>query len=251
MSPNRKAKSEAEVAIRNVAIRMIYYPIVQAVGRSGYAWYEAQYGTSIDVTDKPGKFACLIFLTIVTPLQSVGYLIIFLIMQPDAYLHFKSMLTGTPFEELEAQRSQQAPRPTTLSTEDAYDYYSKTSQSRHHHSSSAHQSSNNPSRFSVDWTRPSSFFFGMGKTSDVGAGDRTERQEGSLDNGGSEAELTNLQTRTTLIPFKTDSSSDATKSTDETVVVENLLHVGREGGGSSTERSSAKSADENTPLDQV
>ncbi|RYG95241.1 hypothetical protein EON65_56280, partial [archaeon] len=140
MSPNRKIKSEAEIAIRNVAIRMIYYPVVQAIGRSGYAWYEAQYGTSIDVTDQPGKFACLIFMTVVTPLQSVGYLIIFLIMQPDAYLHFKSMITGVPFEELEARHAQQAARTSRMSTEDIYDYYSKTSQSRHHQSSSAHVS---------------------------------------------------------------------------------------------------------------
>jgi hypothetical protein len=86
-------KSVQETAIRTLALRMVYYPIVQAISRSGYAWYEQQYGMNIDQDDvNTTQYACLIFLTIITPSVSIGYLIIFLVMQPDAYRTFEAMM---------------------------------------------------------------------------------------------------------------------------------------------------------------
>lgn len=70
----------------------MFYPVIQAISRSGYAWYELQYGATIDVDNpSPDQFASLIFLTIVTPFVSIGYMVIFIVMQPDAYQHFLAM----------------------------------------------------------------------------------------------------------------------------------------------------------------
>ncbi|RYY86390.1 hypothetical protein EON63_05840 [archaeon] len=107
-------------------------------------------------------------------------------------------------------------------------------------------SSTNANRSSADWTRPSSFFFPVGKGSDVGGG------EGRTDGGEvNEAELTSLPARATLIPF-----SEPAKSTDDKIVIENILHAGRGGdigsdvdGVRSGGRVSGKSAAETIPLD--
>eukprot|EP01040_Poterioochromonas_malhamensis_P000429 gene429-461_t len=93
MSSTTLNKSPQEIAIRTLARRLIFYPIVQAIGRSGYAWYEFAYGYYIDMDDpNPEQYASLIFLTIVTPFVSIGYLIIFLAMQPRAYEEFRQMV---------------------------------------------------------------------------------------------------------------------------------------------------------------
>lgn len=93
MSSTTLNKSPQEIAIRTLARRLIFYPIVQAIGRSGYAWYEFAYGYYIDMDDpNPEQYASLIFLTIVTPFVSIGYLIIFLAMQPRAYEEFWQMV---------------------------------------------------------------------------------------------------------------------------------------------------------------
>jgi hypothetical protein len=42
MSSKTVHKSDQEIAIRTVARRMILYPIVQAISRSGYSWYEVR-----------------------------------------------------------------------------------------------------------------------------------------------------------------------------------------------------------------
>lgn len=99
MSSTTLNKSPQEIAIRTLARRLIFYPIVQAIGRSGYAWYEFEYGLEID-TDDPDtqQYVCLIFLTIVTPLVSIGYLVIFLAMQPRAYEEFLKMLSCTSYQ---------------------------------------------------------------------------------------------------------------------------------------------------------
>lgn len=87
------ARSDAEIAINRLSMRMFYYPIVQAIGRSGCAWYEMEYGYNYqlnrtvnldppDTTDS--QFAVQCWMTICIPLIAVGYLVIFLIMQPDA-----------------------------------------------------------------------------------------------------------------------------------------------------------------------
>lgn len=93
MSSKKAEKSAHERAIETLVQRIIYYPIVQSLSRSGLAWYEEVYGINFSPHEAtPTQYACIIFFTIVTPLASVGYLVIFLIMQPSAYTLLKSKL---------------------------------------------------------------------------------------------------------------------------------------------------------------
>lgn len=83
--------------ISTVVHRLEYYPLVQTISRVGYAWYDLQYGYdySIANVDDPLELFCAFFAMIVTPLAAVGYLIIFLKMQPRAYRHLMTRcLTG-------------------------------------------------------------------------------------------------------------------------------------------------------------
>lgn len=93
MKSLHNSRSPAELAINRLSTRMFYYPIVQAIGRSGCAWYEMEYGYNYqpDRTvnlDPPhtsnSQFAVQCWMTICIPLIAIGYLVIFLIMQPDA-----------------------------------------------------------------------------------------------------------------------------------------------------------------------
>jgi hypothetical protein len=98
-SSNMTILTDQEVAIRTLCRRMVFYPVIQAIGRSGYAWYEAEYGFNLDQDDATNtQFAAMLCFTIMTPIVSVGYLIIFLIMQPNAYREFLSMLSFTHYE---------------------------------------------------------------------------------------------------------------------------------------------------------
>jgi hypothetical protein len=96
----------------------------------GYAWYELEYGVDIDADDpSTQQFACLIFLTIVTPMVSIGYLIIFLMMQPRAYQEFKAMIYCRTYqppttENLDSSRkSSTGGRQTSRITIDSFGYY--------------------------------------------------------------------------------------------------------------------------------
>lgn len=94
---NGNPSSPQEIAIRTLARRMIYYPIIQAIGRSGYSWYEYAYGTNFgDEKVDTVEYSSMILAAIVTPAVSVGYMIIFLIMQPNAYKHFKALIFCQP-----------------------------------------------------------------------------------------------------------------------------------------------------------
>jgi hypothetical protein len=94
ISTKQGRRSLHEVALRTLAKRMVLYPIVQALGRSGYAFYEGMYGN--DVTPLPyidqTQYDIMIFCVLVTPCISVGYLCIFLFMQPEALIHIKTFL---------------------------------------------------------------------------------------------------------------------------------------------------------------
>eukprot|EP01033_Poteriospumella_lacustris_P001235 gene1235-899_t len=84
-----RTKSPQDIAIRTLTLRMIYYPVLQSIGRSGYTWYEFAYGPKTDNDDfSDTQYAAQIFAVAITPVVSVGYLLIFLVMQPDAYRHF-------------------------------------------------------------------------------------------------------------------------------------------------------------------
>jgi hypothetical protein len=96
----------------------------------GYAWYELEYGVVIDADDpNTQQFVCLIFLTIVTPMVSIGYLVIFLMMQPRAYQEFKAMIYCRSYqaptaENLDSNRkSSTGGRQTSRMTIDSFGYY--------------------------------------------------------------------------------------------------------------------------------
>lgn len=93
MGSKRRTKSFEEIAIQTFSYRLLFYPIIQAVGRLGNAWYEKAYGEDYDNADDASttQYDSLLFVAILTPLVSVGYLIIFLIMQPSAYKYFKRL----------------------------------------------------------------------------------------------------------------------------------------------------------------
>jgi hypothetical protein len=76
-----------EKAIRTLSMRLIYYPIIQAVSRSGSAWYEMQYKFDFDPTERVSRtqFVAQCFMALLTPSASYGYLVIFLLMQPNAW----------------------------------------------------------------------------------------------------------------------------------------------------------------------
>jgi hypothetical protein len=128
MSSKTSNKSEQEIAIRTLARRLILYPIVQAIGRSGYAWYEFEYGVDIDTDDPTDQqFASLIFLTIITPFVSIGYLIIFLVMQPNAYKEFKKMVFcrdyESPTNKTLSKNDADNPNPLRPKDDDTLSYY--------------------------------------------------------------------------------------------------------------------------------
>jgi hypothetical protein len=77
----------------------MYYPIVQALARFGFSWFEISYGFDFAVTTvSDAEFAALCVIAVTTPLGGVGYFVIFLVMQPHSWKFLKSrMLTGKRF----------------------------------------------------------------------------------------------------------------------------------------------------------
>eukprot|EP01039_Chlorochromonas_danica_P005098 gene5099-5602_t len=153
MSSKKAEKSVHERAIETLAQRMVYYPVVQALSRSGLSWYEGIYGLNFNPHEAtPTQYACMIFFTIVTPMASVGYLVIFLIMQPSAYTLLKSKL-GCQVSHVED--SDLAGRLTTASATTEEEIPSDVLE---HPSLSLVGSTARPVRSSLfDWNRPSSF----------------------------------------------------------------------------------------------
>eukprot|EP01031_Cornospumella_fuschlensis_P026688 gene26688-32249_t len=101
---SRKARiSHSEQALQILSRRLFYYPIVQAVSRSGCAWYEVKYGyefsPSTGMNFSPEhtsdwKFAAQCLMALSMPIASLGYLAIFLVMQPRAYATLRALVRG-------------------------------------------------------------------------------------------------------------------------------------------------------------
>jgi len=75
----------------------MYYPIIQSISRSGYAWYESQYGFDFRVSEAehdPERYTALMYAAIITPTVSLAYLILFLTIEPNAYIIFKEIFCG-------------------------------------------------------------------------------------------------------------------------------------------------------------
>jgi hypothetical protein len=90
-------KTPAEIAINTLCRRVMYYPILQTVSCSGYAWYEFQYGFDFNVSQAehdPERYGLLMYSAIIITTVSVDYLILFLYIEPHAYRIFKKILCG-------------------------------------------------------------------------------------------------------------------------------------------------------------
>eukprot|EP01033_Poteriospumella_lacustris_P008990 gene8992-6457_t len=62
------ANSPQEIAIRTLARRMVYYPVIQAISRSGSSWYEFAYGTDFDQQNVSNtEYSAMIFSALITP----------------------------------------------------------------------------------------------------------------------------------------------------------------------------------------
>ena len=79
-------------AIITMVSRLKYYPLIQALARSGLTVYEMKYGYDFDPNPiTPARFRLQIYSTLITPSASVGYFFVFLYMQPHAYNYFISL----------------------------------------------------------------------------------------------------------------------------------------------------------------
>ncbi|KAJ1417587.1 hypothetical protein B484DRAFT_453931 [Ochromonadaceae sp. CCMP2298] len=102
----KATRTEAEVAISTLCRRLVYYPLVQTIGRSGFAWYEFQWGFDFEVRstrDDPLRYGVLLYSAIISTCVAVGYLFIFLRIEPTAYGHFLQMLGLDAGRHLERQ----------------------------------------------------------------------------------------------------------------------------------------------------
>jgi len=118
-SGSHVSMSYSEATLNKFTARLFYYPIVQTVSRIGFAWYEIEYGynyddrhsgfhfntTDDDQTEKSSaaqsqQFAAQCVLALSMPVASIGYLLIFLLMHPQAYLKLSNILCcGKPSQQ--------------------------------------------------------------------------------------------------------------------------------------------------------
>lgn len=98
---NMNARNEIlDNAIITMVSRLKYYPLIQALARSGLTVYEMQYGYDFDPNPiSSERFQLQIYSALIAPSASVGYFFVFLYMQPHAYNYFIALLkcsTYTP-----------------------------------------------------------------------------------------------------------------------------------------------------------
>ncbi len=76
-----------------LAMRLQYYCIVQTVSRIGASWYQFTYGFDYDPSTA-STLQSIAFITqsALTPSAGFGYLIVFLLIQPQAWVTLKDML---------------------------------------------------------------------------------------------------------------------------------------------------------------
>lgn len=80
--------------------------VEQAISRSGFAWYEFQYGYDFNVSNCTGDSGCytaLIYATLITPTVSFGYLALFLKIEPHAYDRFRNLFGFRSLDRTESK----------------------------------------------------------------------------------------------------------------------------------------------------
>ena len=108
-------KTPAEIAINTLCRRVMYYPILQTLSCSGYAWYENQYGFDFSVSQAqhdPQQYGLLIYSAIIITTISVDYLILFLYIEPHAYRIFKKIFCGIDTPEKKEEENDADNRST-------------------------------------------------------------------------------------------------------------------------------------------
>jgi len=108
-------------AIWALSRRLLYYPVVQVIARLGLSIFEWEYGfQNFNVYDgNRRKFVLQCVFAITTPFAAVGYLIIFLAMQPNALNFLLSRAyTGKRYA---VRINDSQPRPVELSSQAAND----------------------------------------------------------------------------------------------------------------------------------
>jgi hypothetical protein len=86
-STNDYSKLNSLNPIYVLSMRLIYYCLVQTITRVGASWYQLQYGyghTYHHETASSFQTAAYLLEYILTPSAGIGYLIVFLVIQPDA-----------------------------------------------------------------------------------------------------------------------------------------------------------------------
>lgn len=103
-------RTPQEIAIQILSHRMIYYPCMQAISRIGASWYEALYGYGPYVGNTSNyQFTLACLYAGLSPATGIGYLVVFLMMQPYAVAQLRSvLLTGRPIDPqvLDTERKQ-------------------------------------------------------------------------------------------------------------------------------------------------
>lgn len=121
--------TSADVAIVTLCKRMVFYPIIQTIGRAGSAWYDLAYGLDYDPTH-PGdiRYSSLLFMVVITPLVSVGYFVVFLWMQPKAWKHLCSLFRWEASTRETMTSSSQGGAPSPVKSAQSADTRSMTSE---------------------------------------------------------------------------------------------------------------------------
>lgn len=255
-------KTPQEIAMRTLCLRMIYYPFVQAIGRSGYTWYEFAYGPKPEDADFNSfpdlQYGVLLLATIVAPAVSVGYLIIFLMMQPNAYREMILMFTcrssnskSDSSEDANAQPKVQSNQETDAedgSSPSMADVYNDSSSPKDraseypddYRSSAMSQEDFSPMEDQanyVDWTRKSYMFpgtednrdddelYSILQSEDGGRSSMMARHSSNSIFGNTFMYYNNSRSRTTVSNTINNPINRSDVGTNGLFVTENVLHT--------------------------
>ena len=141
--------TDSEVALKIFTDRMLYFPAVQTFSRLGAAVYEGMYGFSSFPADSSTKqFVVAVFDAVLTPSAGLGYLIVFVMFQTDAY---RKLVSCCPCNGIRRQRftangvteSLLTNRYKSMRDDELLEVMGRDSTSTHNARKSAHSNSDN------------------------------------------------------------------------------------------------------------